>query len=234
MPKFANHQVGLDGLFQTLFAHFGPRDWWPAESVFEVMVGAVLTQNTNWRNVEKAIATLRQANLLDPQAMHHCPPAELAPFIRSSGYYNQKAIKLHALLDWFAGYDYKRQNVHRRYGAVKRQAVLRNELLQVRGIGPETADSILCYALDKPWFVVDAYTVRILSRLGWPQLPELKYAAIQTWVHSHFDAVAQGAELVQIFNELHALIVVLGNQYCKKKNPACSACPVQKPCRKII
>jgi endonuclease-3 related protein len=152
----------LKELYQQLYEACGPQGWWPGDTPFEVAVGAILTQNTNWGNVARAIAALKDQDLLTPQALHELPETELARLIRPAGYYNVKARRLKNFLDFLANHF---ENSMARLAAAD-PASLRPALLSVKGIGPETADSILLYALAKPTFVVDAYTFRILSRHG--------------------------------------------------------------------
>ena len=202
-------------VYQRLFQAFGPQDWWPGETPFEVMVGAVLTQNTNWQNVERAIANLRDADLLSPQALYAVAQEELEELIRPAGYFRVKARRLRSLVSF----------VVERYGgsldAMFRTdlATLRTELLAINGIGPETADSILLYAGDLPTFVVDAYTHRVLGRHGWVGF-DAGYHEIQERLQ---DSVPQD---VQIYNEYHALIVRLGKHFCRKRQPKCAECPL--------
>ena len=151
----------LRRIYSCLLKTYGPQNWWPGDSPFEVMVGAILTQSAAWSNVEKAIANLKAAGALSPQAIRALPADELAQLIRPSGYYNAKAKKLKAMAAWLGSYD---DNLDEAFG--KDTAELRRELLSVHGIGPETADSILLYAAGKPVFVIDAYTRRVLGRLG--------------------------------------------------------------------
>jgi endonuclease-3 related protein len=201
-------------LYQTLLAHFGPQHWWPADSPFEVMVGAVLTQNTHWKNVEKAITALDAEGLLEPSALAQCSPAQLAALIRPAGYYNLKAQRLHNLLALIT----EQGGVE----ALLQQPLpgLRELLLAVKGIGPETADSIVLYAAQQPIFVVDAYTHRILFRHG--LIPEdAQYVAIQESI------MAQLEEDVALFKEYHALLVCLGKNFCKKSKPRCQGCPLE-------
>jgi endonuclease-3 related protein len=205
-------------IHDTLYAAFGPQDWWPADSPFEVAVGAVLTQNTAWTNVERAIANLREAGLLDPAALHHAPDDELAAHIRPAGYFNIKAQRLKALCRFLresADGDLERL-------AEEKTDDLRERLLGVKGVGEETADSILLYALDRPVFVVDAYTRRIFERLGLLE-PGLSYGAIQ----QRFQAELPRDRT--LFNEYHALIVALGKDHCKPK-PRCGTCPLRDRC----
>lgn len=207
--------VSLQRVYAKLLDHFGPQRWWPGETPFEVIVGAVLTQNTNWKNVEKAIENLRQEGLLDPHALHNLPAAELAEVIRPAGYYRLKAGRLHNVVAYL---------VERYDGDLDRmfqQALdrLREELLAVKGVGPETADSILLYAGNLPTFVVDAYTYRLAVRHGWLE-PEADYHQIKEFFESRLD------EDATLFNEYHALIVSLGKQFCGTR-PKCEGCPLQ-------
>lgn len=205
----------LEDIFTRLAQHFGPQHWWPGETPFEVMVGAILTQNTNWTNVARAIRNLKDAQLLDPHRLVALPHAELAMLIRPAGYFNVKTKRLQNFLRYF---------VERYNGDVERMAavplaVLREELLAVKGVGPETADSILLYALQQPSFVVDAYTYRVLQRhylVG----EETTYEELQAFFMDRLppDTVH--------FNEYHALLVAVGKHYCRPKNPRCSACPL--------
>jgi endonuclease-3 related protein len=202
-------------MYRLLLDHFGPQGWWPAETPFEMMAGAVLTQNTSWGNVEKALGNLERNGLLDPARLHAVEVGDLALAIRPAGYYNVKARRLKNLV---------RLIVERYGGEVpamleEEPAELRNALLGVNGIGPETADSIVLYAAGHPVFVVDAYTHRILSR---HHLVEegASYDEIQT---AFSDALPED---VPLFREFHALIVMAGKTYCRKR-PLCDRCPVQ-------
>jgi endonuclease-3 related protein len=202
-------------VYRRLLEAFGPQQWWPGESPFEVMVGAVLTQNTNWKNVERAIDNLREADLLDPRALYDVPPEELEELIRPAGYFRLKTRRLRSLLQLL---------VERYDGSLEKMfavdpATLRNELLGVHGIGPETADSILLYAGEIPSFVVDTYTHRILSRHGWIGF-DADYHAIRDHMQSSLP------EDVSLYNEYHALLVRLGKDYCRKSNPKCDQCPL--------
>lgn len=206
----------LLSIYNTLFAYYGPRHWWPGDSPFEVAVGAILTQNTNWSNVEKAIANLKQENLLSPAALHALPGERLAALIRPAGYFNVKAERLKAFLDFLAG------RYQRSMSKMRRQSVdlLRQELLGVKGIGPETADSILLYALDKPVFVIDAYTKRVLSRHGIMD-GAASYDDCQGLFHRALERD------VRLFNEYHALFVMVGKDFCKP-SPRCDRCPLHR------
>jgi endonuclease-3 related protein len=150
----------LDEIFRRMFAAFGPQHWWPGESPFEVMVGAVLTQNTNWGNVERAIGRLKQEGILSPRAIYEIPLSLLSSYIQSAGYYNIKAGRLKNLVSFFVE-EYE-ANIEKMF--TEDTETLRQKLLAIKGIGPETADSILLYAGHKPAFVVDAYTQRVMSR----------------------------------------------------------------------
>jgi endonuclease-3 related protein len=202
-------------IYETLYKAYGPRHWWPGETPFEVMVGAILTQNTSWRNVEKAIQKLKGKVVLNPQGIHHLKKSQLASLIRSSGYYQVKADRLKAFVDFiFKEYDGNIRKMER-----ERLELLREKLLKVKGIGPETADSILLYGLKKPIFVVDAYTKRILSRHGIIS-EKASYEEIQKLFMDHLPHKAR------LFNEYHALLVHLGKTLCKK-TPRCDICPIK-------
>jgi len=207
----------LTTVYRRLLDAFGPQHWWPGETPFEVMVGAVLTQNTNWQNVERAIRNLRQADLLDPHALAGVPVEELEELIRPAGYFRVKARRLRSLLDFL---------IERYDGSLEAMFqtpldALRRELLGVHGIGPETADSILLYAGGLPSFVVDAYTHRVFSRHGWIDF-DADYHQIQDYIQGE---IPQEAPL---YNEFHALLVRLGKEYCRKSNPRCAACPLRE------
>jgi endonuclease-3 related protein len=202
---------------EHLSKNLGPQHWWPGETPFEVMIGAVLTQNTNWRNVEKAINNLREADLLDLQALYEVPSEELEELIRPAGYFRVKTQRLRSLLTFI---------IERYDGSLEKMFSvgldeLRAELLSVSGIGPETADSILLYAGNMPTFVVDAYTHRILSRHGWIDF-DFDYHQIQEYLTSSLP------EDVPLFNEFHSQFVYLGKHYCKKTGPKCRECPLFK------
>lgn len=209
-----NSKLLMD-IYRRLFETFGPQHWWPADTAFEVMIGAVLTQNTNWKNVEKAIENLKERDLLDPKRLYNTDTATLAELIRPAGYYNIKAKRLKNLItilnESFDG------EIDRLFSLDT--PTLRNTLLSVKGIGPETADSIILYAAKRPIFVVDAYTHRVLSRHG--LIPEeTSYEEIQDLFQSNLP------HDVTLFNEYHALIVKLCKTYCLKK-PQCSTCPLE-------
>jgi endonuclease-3 related protein len=202
-------------LYQKLYDSFGPQHWWPGETPFEIAVGAILTQNTNWGNVEKAILNLKKYNALSAKSIHGIPSGKLSVLIRPAGYYNVKAVRLKAFINFLMN-DYhgsmrrmKHEDMHK----------LRKKLLGIHGIGHETADSILLYALEKPVFVIDAYTKRVLSRHGIME-QEKPYDDFQKLFHSSLKKDAR------MFNEYHALFVKVGKTYCKRKEPLCSKCPL--------
>lgn len=205
-------------IFTDLLDCYGTRHWWPGETPFEVCIGAILTQNTNWGNVEKAIANLKAANCLNIRGIASCAPHELAALIRPAGYFNIKADRLQSFVRFLD--THHQGNLEQLFEAPWQTT--RSELLAVRGIGPETADSILLYAGNKPTFVVDAYTRRIFSRLG--LVPEqINYDGLQHLFMQHLPPD------VGLFNEYHALLVELGKQVCRPR-PRCPACCLQKQC----
>ncbi|MCB2228429.1 MAG: endonuclease III domain-containing protein [Desulfarculaceae bacterium] len=206
----------LQELYQRLLDAYGPQDWWPGDTPFEVMIGAVLTQNTNWGNVEKAIANLKRADELSLPALSALPPQKLAELIRPAGYYNLKAKRLANLLAMI----HERWDGDLEWFFSQGTDTVRRSLLEVKGVGPETADSIALYAAQKPVFVVDAYTFRILGRHCLAE-PDMGYFELQ---EVFMDALP--AE-VALFNEYHALLVRLGKERCKKTNPRCEGCPAQ-------
>jgi endonuclease III related protein len=205
-------------IYRRLSERFGPLSWWPAETPFEVCIGAILTQNTAWTNVEKAISALKQAAIMTPAAVRDVEPEQLAKLIRPAGYFNVKSTRLKAFVSWLLLHH--QGSLEQMFAGDWR--TLRTELLQVRGIGPETADSILLYAGNKPTFVVDAYTRRLFHRLG--LLPEdAGYDETRALCMTHLPAD------VQLFNEYHALIVEQCKQFCRKK-PLCTGCPLFDGC----
>ena len=209
--------VTPQGLYAALHAHYGDLEWWPAEGPFEVMVGAVLTQRTAWRNVERALANLRDAGVTDMATLLAIPLDRLEALIRSSGTYRQKATRLRDLFTM----------VHQRGGGSLEafldlpRETLRQELLGVRGIGAETADSIVLYAADMPVFVVDAYTRRVLERLGVE--PGRSYDRVASWFT---DGIPRDAGL---YNNYHAVIVELAKDHCRTR-PVCEGCPISHLC----
>ena len=198
-----------------MYRAFGPQHWWPGESPFEIAVGAILTQNTNWGNVEKAIENLKRDKALNTKSIHGMRIHRLASLIKPAGYFNVKSKRLKAFMDFL---------MNEYHGSMQRMGdeetqTLRMNLLRVHGIGPETADSILLYALEKPLFVIDAYTKRFLSRHGIME-HEKPYEEFQKLFHSSLKRD------VKLFNEYHALFVRLGKTYCRKK-PICEGCPLK-------
>jgi len=206
----------LNEIYQLLLNHFGPQNWWPGDTQFEIVTGAILTQNTNWANVEKAIANLKSAGCLCPEKLHNLKLPALAELIRPAGYFNIKAKRLKNFLSWlFENYAGRLENLERL--STDR---LRAELLSVNGIGPETADSILLYAFEREIFVVDTYTARIAARHGLIE-PGADYEQLQYLFQSNLPPDAK------LFNEYHGLMVCLGKNFCKPK-PNCPACPLEK------
>ncbi len=243
LKKFANQhaQADIRRYYAALLARWGPQHWWPAQSRFEVIVGAFLTQNTNWGNVEKAMAKLRGARKLSLAGIREIPEAELAELVRSSGYYRQKAHRLKRFVTW----------LDERYGgSLERMFAqptekLRAELLALHGVGPETADSILLYAGGHPVFVVDAYTRRIFERHKLVS-KKAKYDELRVLVEGalrEFDSGgargcdpmhppsrmshARRGETAQHYNDLHGLIVRTAKEHCRTK-AACAGCPLEK------
>jgi len=221
-------------IYEKLLNHFGEQKWWPVtnqDSVkptyekrdrlterqkFEICVGAILTQNTNWKNVEIAIENLNKENLIDIRKIKKVDTKKLARLIKSSGYYNQKAIKLKIFAKYLA------ENYKGNLKEFFRQDIekLREELLTIKGVGPETADSIILYAAERPVFVVDAYTKRIMNRIGFK---EESYEELQNLFMENLEKSSQ------LFNEYHALLVELGKKICKTK-PLCDKCPINNEC----
>lgn len=223
-------------VYKKLFNAFGPQGWWPTTAPdenkpvhrgkppglererFEIIIGAILTQNTSWRNVEKALENLIKKKMIDVNTIAACEDTRLAELIRPAGYYNQKARRLKDFASFLlTEYDGKTINLFSHD-----LETLREKLLCLKGIGPETADSIILYAAQKPIFVIDAYTIRILRRLGF----EVKgYEDAQKLFMSNLP------NDVKVFKEYHALLVHLGKNYCKKQKPLCNSCPLTGICR---
>ena len=201
--------------FDALLAHYGPQKWWPAESPFEVMVGAILTQNTAWKNVEKAIRNLKTYDLLDARKIHELDQDTLALAIKPAGTYNVKAARLKKFIAWF---------LSRFDGDLEKMksappARLREELLEVKGIGPETADAILLYALETPSFVVDTYAHRVLTRHELA-MDEATYEDLKEYFEKNLPRDAK------LYNDFHALIVSVGKEFCRPK-ARCDQCPLR-------
>jgi len=234
----------ITGYYRALLSRFGPQNWWPAQSRFEVILGAYLTQNTNWANVEKAMANLRRARALSLAAIRDLPLSRLQTLVRPSGYFRQKAKNLKTFIA-FLDKNYS-GSLDRMFAQPTEK--LRAELLELNGVGPETADSILLYAGNHPVFVVDAYTRRLLERHGLAG-PKTSYEEIRQLIEKTLGSAEAGAllvaqagvdprhpvsrmsraartELAQHYNELHALIVRIGNQYCRA-TPNCEGCPLK-------
>ncbi|KKO20435.1 MAG: endonuclease [Candidatus Brocadia sp.] len=202
-------------IYQTMLDTLGPQQWWPGETPFEIVIGAILTQNTNWSNVEKAIRNLKTAGKLSPRGIHELSMLELAQLIRPSGFFNVKAKRVKAFINWlFSRYE---GNLSRMFN--QDLQILRDELLSVKGIGPETADSILLYAGNMPTFVVDAYTHRIFSRHGFIA-EESTYDEMKAFFEENLP------KDVTLYNEYHALLVHIGKRYCRPKK-ACEPCPLK-------
>ncbi len=209
------NQDQLLAVYQTLKNHFGHRGWWPGETKIEIITGAILTQNTAWKNVEKAISNLKKENVLSYKGLSAIPQEELAERIRSSGYFNQKAKKIKEFISFLKS---------NHAGSVSRMfreetSRLREQLLSVNGIGPETADSILLYAGNHPVFVVDLYTYRVLTRHGWME-EGVKYEEMRRYFEQNLPRD------VELYKDFHAQIVAVGNSYCRR-TAKCEECPLK-------
>lgn len=219
---FISYQVipiRLQAIYQRLLKAFGPQGWWPVKNGFkprelEIIAGALLTQNTNWANVEKALGNMRKGNITSVESIISAEKEMLAALIRPAGYYNQKAERLKILAETIVSYG----NVE---GFL--EGITREGLLKIKGIGPETADSILLYAAGRPFFVVDAYTRRVFSRLG--MIGEgLEYEIIRAFFEENLERDPK------VYSEFHALIVELAKRHCRKR-PECKGCPLGQACR---
>ena len=199
------NNLSLKQLYNELLDYYGPQNWWPGEG-FEIAIGAILTQNTSWTNVEKALENLRGANVLTPEQILECSELLLKNLIKPAGFFNQKAVYL--------------KNLSKLW--IKNSNPTREELLEVKGIGEETADSILLYLLNKPYFVIDIYSVRICNRLGFDKNINKNF-----W-KNYFEASLE--KDVKLFNEFHALLVIHAKSLCKKKSPNCSDCFLREKC----
>ncbi len=207
----------LTRVYNLLYKRFGPRHWWPGDTRLEIIIGAILTQNTAWYNVEKAIKNLKRMGLLNVKRLSAISGKRLAKLIKPSGYYNIKSQRIKNFLHYL-------NNEHN--GSINRMFTrdtvrLREELLNIKGIGPETADSILLYAGSRPIFVVDAYTKRIFSRLGFSS-KDADYKELQELFSKNLSPD------VRLFNEFHALIVELGKTLCRSFKPLCNICPIRR------
>ena len=214
MPKFKN----IYEIYETFLKHYGDPKWWPAKNPYEMIVGAILTQNTNWSNVEKAI--LNFGDKLSPEFIMETEIETLTEIIKPAGFFNQKARYLKSVTEWFEKYDFEVEKV-RENDLYK----IRRELLSVDGVGKETADDILLYAFGFPTFVVDAYTKRLLSRLK-VELEDYNYDEIKKYFEINLP------KDVQIYNNFHALIVINAKNHCKKI-PSCGGCPRDSMCGKM-
>ena len=210
-----DYTVGIGLIYDKLLNHYGPQHWWPADTPFEVIVGAILTQAVSWSHVEKAINNLKQEAMLDPDSLREVDQDKLASLIKPSGYYNMKAKKIKAFLSFL--FDHYDGDLIKMFDT--ELMVLRKELLGIYGIGQETADSILLYAGNYPIFVIDAYTKRLFHRLGYFD-KDIKYKELQKKVSNNI------ITSLKIYQEYHALIVKLGKECCFKTNPDCSNCPL--------
>lgn len=213
--KALNPHPSVKEIYRILFHAFGPQHWWPAQTPLEVAVGAILVQNTNWKNTERAIANLKARKLLTPKKLKEISVKKLGQVIKPAGYFNIKAKRLKNFIDFLSvnyGGDIKKMRI-------ESGEAMRNKLLAVNGIGPETADSILLYALNKPFFVVDAYTKRIFGRHKVLK-GKLDYESVQQFF------VKNLPKGVQLYNEYHALIVRLAKDFCRTK-PLCRQCPLR-------
>lgn len=201
-------------IYELLYERYGRQYWWPGQGRFEIIVGAILTQNTNWQNVEKAIANLKSAGCLNPQSLYEIPVEALAELIRPAGYYNIKAGRLKNFLNWLF------DNYAGSLNALENMTIdsLRAELLRIKGIGAETADSIILYALEKPVFVVDAYTCRVLGRHALIE-DGADYEQVREFFESNL------VSDVAFFNEYHALLVRVGKEHCRPR-ARCEGCPL--------
>jgi endonuclease III related protein len=214
---FEKEPADLDRYYRRLLEELGAQRWWPARTRWEVILGAILTQNTTWRNAALALARLRAARLLGLRRLAAVPEARLRSLVRPSGFFRQKARTISGFLDW----------LERTHGGSLRKMFarpaekLRAELLRLKGLGPETVDAILLYAGRQPFFVADAYSRRILARHG--LVPERAgYAAVQEFVHRHLRRDPD------VYNEFHALLVEVGKRYCRRQTPICEACPLER------
>jgi endonuclease-3 related protein len=207
----------LSRYYSVLHERFGPQQWWPARTRLEIILGAILTQNTAWHNATLALRNLRQAGLLAWQGLRRASLPSLEACVRPAGFYRQKARTIRDFADWLLG---------RHAGSLNRlfslsAEELRRQLLNLRGLGPETVDAILLYAGQRPLFVADAYTRRILARHGFVT-EAADYHETQEFLHAHLPRNAS------LFNEFHALLVEVGKKHCKPKSPGCARCPLEQ------
>jgi len=218
MSSVTVYHKTLKEIYELLYKHYGPQRWWPADTPFEIIIGAILTQNTAWENVEKAIANLKP--YLKPQTIFKMEERILRELIRPSGFFNMKAKKIKNFLLWFKEKNFSIENL-------KKMDVLtlRSELLKINGIGKETADSIILYALEKPVFVIDAYTKRMFKRMG--IIKSDSYDTIQRIFENSLK------KELQLYNEYHALIVRHSKNFCRKI-PLCDKCFLKNKCQTSV
>jgi endonuclease-3 related protein len=203
--------------YSVLRARFGPQQWWPARTRLEVILGAILTQNTAWHNATLALRNLRQSGLLSWQGLRRAPLPRLEACVRPAGFYRQKARTIRDFVDWLAGQH--AGSLHRLFSLPAEE--LRGQLLDLRGLGPETVDAILLYAAQRPLFVADAYTRRVLARHGFVSAAA-DYYETQELLHAHLPRQAS------LFNEFHALLVEVGKKHCQPRSPRCAGCPLEE------
>ncbi|MCF8008920.1 MAG: endonuclease III domain-containing protein [Halanaerobiales bacterium] len=209
--------TGLRLIYEKLHKRFKKQNWWPADSKLEIIIGAILTQAVNWSNVEKAIDNLKEKNLLNLKSLDQIELTKLAQHIKPSGYYNMKAKKIKQFVKYLKeNYNLDLNNIDKGERSVK---VLKKELLKIYGIGPETADSILLYVYNKPVFVIDNYTKRMLTKTGFIS-KNTNYYKVQNMFHSNLK------QDINLYKEFHALIVKLGKKYCLKTTAICEKCPI--------
>jgi endonuclease-3 related protein len=206
----------IQHIYELLFERFGPQHWWPGDTKDEIITGAILTQNTNWQNVEKAILNLKKASVMSLDKLYSLPQERLAELIRPAGYYNIKAKRLKAFLNWL----FEKHNGSLAEVEAMDTESLQIELLEINGIGRETADSILLYAFGRPVFVVDAYTCRIAARHQLIE-PDCDYEQLRSFFEDNLE------NDVKLFNEYHALLVRTGKEFCRPK-ARCTDCPLEK------
>lgn len=218
----SSENLDLKLLFKSLYHYFGEQHWWPADSKLEMIAGAILTQNTSWKNVESVIKNLKTKNLVTLNDLFNISAADLAEQIRSSGFYRQKALSLKNFVEIIM------KDFNGDLELFLSQEDVYEKLINIKGIGRETADSIILYAANRPVFVIDVYALRILKRLGYDIKEDKKeYTKAQNLFYRSLDRD------VSLFKEYHALLVLLGKLYCKKI-PYCKNCPIKDVCKKII
>jgi len=207
----------IQTIYNKLLSYYGKQHWWPAETIFEVVIGAILTQNTAWTNVEKSIKNLKEKKILTPEAFYNLSIKKLEIYIKPSGFYRIKAHRIKSFINFFKNYNFD-------FETLKKENGLREKLLSIKGIGPETADSILLYALDMPYFVIDSYTKRIFFRLGLIEKENVDYHELQNLIHKYLKPE------IEIYKEYHALIVEHAKKHCKKNITVCISCPLKNKC----